>query len=288
MKLIYYPPAILLSRLTTRFLQRKFGKLKKEKQKISINEAMFEKLLSRINKRMVSPKRNGLVDFVKTVIAMYFIHPNDTVIDVGAHVGRYSLLYSFLVGEKGKVYSYEAHPTIFQSLENSIQNIPQIMARNLAVSNQSNALISMKIYPDEIVHECATVEPALMDEERMPGNTCLIEVPTQQLDDLVSNHSIQECSLIKVDVEGHEHAVIDGASNLLKQYKPIVIFEYGYIPKKFEPNTIEQIESLDYSVYDCKTLQRVHPKYVALDVTDLVAVPKTKTREFEELALFLQ
>lgn len=283
MKFFYYPPAFLLSRLYTLLFRRRFAKLKRQMQQVALDEARIEKLLLQINERMVSPQRNGLLDFVKTIIAMYYITFTDTAIDVGAHIGRYSLLYSYLVGEKGKVYSYEAHPTIFHCLKEGTLNIPQIVACNSAVSNQSNTFIPMKIYPDEIVHECATVEPLLMNEERMPGKTCLIEVPTQQLDDLINNHSISECSLIKIDVEGHEHAVISGSSKLLELYKPIVIFEYGYIPKKFEPNTIEQFENLGYSVYDCKTLQQVCPKYWA-DATDLVAVPKGKILEFEELA----
>lgn len=267
-KSLFYLPKFLLSRWYAWQLKR--GNLDPER---------FIALVSGIKKQLLSPKRNGFPDLAKRAVAAYYVRPGDSVIDVGAHIGSYTAFYADLVGDKGEVYSYEAHPLIFKRLQARFQGVSQVILKNFAVSNRRDGKIQMKIYPDEVMPECATVEKALMHEGRMPGKTALVDVSTQSLD-LLSDRSIR---LIKIDVEGHEHAVIDGARSLLKKQKPVLLFEYGYIPGQFEPKTIAQIETLGYVAYDCTTLKKVAPDYIALSPTDLVAVPKEKEAELAEL-----
>jgi protein-L-isoaspartate O-methyltransferase len=46
----------------------------------------------------------------------YFVRPGDVVLDVGAHIGYYTLLLSRLVGDQGRVYAFEPDPSNFALL----------------------------------------------------------------------------------------------------------------------------------------------------------------------------
>lgn len=127
-----------------------------------------------------------------------------------------------------------------------------------------------------------------MNSERMPGNTAIISVECQKLDDLQEMSHSRKCSFIKIDVEGHEHAVIDGAIQFIRKHQPIVVYEYGCQPNVFEPRTIEQMNELGYVSYDCKTLKLARAQFPCPEPTDLVAIPKARVNEFEMLASLLR
>ena len=57
----------------------------------------------------------------QTEIVKKYVHEGDIVIDVGAHVGYYTLLMAQLVGKNGKVYSFEPDPVNFQLLKKSVE-----------------------------------------------------------------------------------------------------------------------------------------------------------------------
>ncbi len=276
MKFIYIPPIYLLSRMYFFYL-----KLKSSKAKLSfrVNPNGMLNVFTAIKKHMFSPLRTGFVDLVKQLIAAYFVKPGDMVIDVGAHIGWYSSYYSDLVGEKGKVHSFEANPLIFQILSKRLSNRSNIFCQNHAISKESNKHVKMRLYPDDITQQCASIEPIVMNTQKMQNNTELITVTTKNLNDLINDNS-SVCSLIKIDVEGHEHAVIDGAKELIEKDNPIIIYEYGYVVGEFVPTTIGQLKKHNYLSYDCKTFKQVDEGY-NVPLTDLVAIPKEKQKEFE-------
>lgn len=283
MKLIYYPPAFVLSQIYAYTLEKKYKALSPR-----IDSSSWKRVLQIVKNHMLSPRRNGYLDLNKNLIAAYFVTPSDIVIDAGAHVGRFTQFLANLVGKKGKVHAYEAHPQIFQELQKRLKRLPQVQAHPLAISNQSDKPVKMNIYPGEISRESATLELSLMNAERMPGKTQLIDVDCQKLDIHAEESPPGKCSLIKMDVEGHEHAAIDGAKLTLRKHRPILIYEYGYEPKKFEPQTIAQLMDLDYTSYDCRILESVPPRYIAQTPTDLAAVPNERVSEFEQLVSVLK
>lgn len=218
------------------------------------------------------------------LIAAYWVNEGSTVLDLGAHIGSFSLFYSRLIGETGIVVAYEASPPIYNHMIARFGSVwPNIIPRCRAVSDTTDQTILMKIYPSDIWHQSSTVEQIHWNEERMPGDTEIIEVLTEKVDDFIKNHdTLPPVRFIKIDTEGHEHAVIRGAEKVLLEHRPLVIFEYGYCEGYWEPDTVRQMEELGYVCYDCNTDQRVHPGYgsngVPLPQTDLLGIPV----EFEE------
>ncbi len=210
----------------------------------------------------------------KALIAACFTDPGDCIVDVGAHIGNYVLYYSFLTGQKGKVIAYEANPFIFPILEQRLKraSLKNFVVKERAASFTTGEKILMKVYPKDLNAQCCTVEPDLMNEKRMPGNTTLVEVITERLDDFYSEKN-PVIRFIKIDTEGHEHGVLKGAEFILLNHRPYVIFEYGYQPGVWEPDTIRQLEQLGYICFDLKNDHQVHPGHIEIGVTDLLGIP---------------
>lgn len=203
--------------------------------------------------------------------------------DAGAHLGSYSQFYASLVGNTGKVYAYEAHPFIFQHLQKKFAYTKNVDCRHFAVSKFSRKNIPMKVYPNRLDAGTATVEPSFMNTQRMPGETKIVSVPSEKLDSLLRIDPKKCYSLVKIDVQGHESSVIEGAKKLISQKKPIVIYEYCSKDGSLEQTSISQLEELGYISYDCRTLKKVSPGYVSGKATDLVAISKDRVKDYEEL-----
>lgn len=237
-----------------------------------------KRLRSLVSQHMLSPFRNETLDLHKKLLTLRFVNRGDTVIDAGAYQGYYSKFYAKVVGTAGKVFAYEAHPAIYKEASNRLANFPQVELIHAAVSNTSGVPITLTCNPDDIDAECSTVETDLLNMRT--GSSCpkgAVAVLTRKIDD----RSLMDCALLKLDVEGHESAVIEGAKECLQRCNPIVIMEYSYSPNDPEMTQIQQLEDLGYVVFDGRTLQRVRPGYQA-SVTDLFGIPKKKESEFEK------
>ena len=225
---------------------------------------------------MFSPLRNETLDLHKKLLAATFVKPGQTIIDAGAHLGKYSKYYASLVGNKGRIFAFEAHPVIYKETSKILDSLPQIELIHAALSNQSDQIVSLLVNPDEDFAECATVEQSMANAHSdFFTNQTQVEVKTKCVDDL----GLEECSLFKIDVEGHEHAVIEGATKCLKQCKPLVIMEYRSMDGE-EVSTVRQLQKLDYVVYDGRSLQQVQPGYQS-ELTDLFGIPFSEVEKFE-------
>ena len=154
-----------------------------------------------------------------TSVLLNLVKPGDTVIDIGANIGYYTVLGATKVGKKGKVLAIEPEPTNLSYLkrnlvQNNIQNT-QVFAG--AVSHQEGEL---PLY----------ISPTSAGEHSLVVKTNrTISVPVETLDHLVNIYKL-EPTLIKIDVEGAEMDVLAGASQTLSGLRPTIIFEYSLRP----------------------------------------------------------
>lgn len=145
----------------------------------------------------------------------------DTVYDVGAHVGYFSLLFGKLVGPRGIVIAIEPSPAVLDRLEHNIRrNIRRIHARvdvkPLAASNQ---LGHARFF---LGGSTSTGRLARLPADA-PGES-IVEVPTVTLDSLVTG-GLPPPNVIKIDVEYYEARVIEGSLCTIKKYRPVVLCE---------------------------------------------------------------
>lgn len=150
----------------------------------------------------------------------YFRIENGIFLDVGAHVGRYSLFVAKSL-RNGYVYSFEPTPRTFEVLMKNIaaNDVHNITPLRIALSN-SQGLTYLQLSD---LNEGANSLVDVGDKNR------LICVRTDRLDDIIKKEGIdpKEVVLIKIDVEGNEHLVLNGSKRLLRHGCPRIVFEAG-------------------------------------------------------------
>lgn len=154
-----------------------------------------------------------------TNFLLRFLKEGDVVLDVGAHVGFYSMLSSSLVGENGKVYSFEPTPWTYEILKENTKKLSNITLNNNAVSD-TKAQISFKDYgPGYGAYNTAHKDGSTLNKK---AKTVYVETLT--LDDYCKGKNIKP-DFIKLDAEGYEYAILNGMKYLLEDVRPLVTLE---------------------------------------------------------------
>jgi FkbM family methyltransferase len=160
------------------------------------------------------------------------IKPGEVFVDVGANVGYYSLLAARKVGKTGKVYAFEPVKKNFIFLKKNIQlnNFKNIIPINKAVSNFEGKK-RIFLSKDDGQHSFRKV-----------GKSSL-NVSVTTIDNFFKK--ISKIDWIKIDTEGSEGFVIEGAKKIIKKNKnikiilefmPKFLLELGYPPLKLLNN----------------------------------------------------
>lgn len=133
-----------------------------------------------------------------------FLRPGMTAVDVGAHLGYYTLLAAEIVGRSGRVHAFEPCPTNLALLR---QNVDRFAAGNVIVhpvaAGQESATRSF--------HLAGSGDTSGFYEHPLAATTGVVFVEQARVDDLVAG----PVDLVKVDVEGAELEVLAGMPELV-------------------------------------------------------------------------
>jgi FkbM family methyltransferase len=154
--------------------------------------------------------------------APYFkslLMPGSVVFDVGANVGYYALTAAPLVGPGGRVYAFEPASQQFGRLrDNASRNgFSQVLSHKLAFSDRSGEAVLH--LDDEFNTGAASLRQA------GPKNIRDEIVACTTLDDFIESQSIERLDIIKIDVEGHESAVLHGGQKTIERFHPLLLIE---------------------------------------------------------------
>lgn len=134
-----------------------------------------------------------------------------TFLDVGAHVGYFTLLARHCVGETGRILAVEPNPAAFAALQSCLasNNLDRVQAEPLALTEAEGTL--------RLYHPPAA-------DNRDYNVTCLprpdwtpVDVPCRPLDDCLSQWQVNRIDLMKMDVEGAEPRVLCGGADHLRR-----------------------------------------------------------------------
>jgi FkbM family methyltransferase len=157
---------------------------------------------------------------------------NDTVIDIGAHLGRYALIGAKKVGNKGKVITIEANPLVFEKLKKNLElnKVTNTIALNYAVFSEKTKINLFVREEDSTNTEYSLRNTVMVDREKLMIEKAkdaerVVEVNADTLDNILDSNSIKQESVnwIKIDVEGAEFEVLKGAINTLSKSKDIAL-----------------------------------------------------------------
>lgn len=192
----------------------------------------------------------------------------DTYVDVGANIGTLVMTASIAVSNSGTVVGIEAHPETFKNLEaniklNVFENIKLVQS---AVGNHKGEIFFSNINSDD--QNQVLLEP-----------TNGIKVGVNTLDQLLSEY--KNISVLKIDVEGYEKYVLEGAQETLKKTNVILYESWEKHYTNFGYNTGNVIQILNdqgFEVYkkDQKTLKLLTINYRSEECENLVALKNAK------------
>lgn len=160
------------------------------------------------------------------------IRPGSTAIDCGANIGLHSLAMLFSQPDLGRLIAFEPNPEICSVLTENVQPHAKIEVVNKGVSDKAGTMLAPSIAEWEnpagamLQNEKTWLgklfskpNPKVYREETYHNGGYKVEVVS--LDSL----GLRDVSFIKIDVEGHEMAVIDGAARMLEEQRPALIVE---------------------------------------------------------------
>jgi len=190
----------------------------------------------------------------------------DIVVDVGANIGYYSLLSAAAVGINGYVYAIEAHPKTFSYLQRNINfnTFKNIQCFHTALGNKSGEIKFSNKDSDDLNQVDSDGE---------------ISVPIIRLDDLPIHNS--RIHLLKIDVEGYEKFVLEGAACLLNKTDVILFESWNDHYKKFGYTLTDILTYLSsygffFMTYSKNGFSEIEKDYSSLNCEDIVAVRDIK------------
>lgn len=147
------------------------------------------------------------------------------IFDIGAHYGYFTLLASALCQESGQVHAFEAAVPSYKMLDLNTKNISQIMANNMAVSDETG-LLDFYVFPNKFSeYNSFNVEQFKSSNWFKKYPPIKHQVKSINLDEYISKQNLKP-NLFKIDVEGAEFNVIKGLKKYLTLNNPVLIMEY--------------------------------------------------------------
>lgn len=175
-------------------------------------------------------KRTGMWEFHVLCMFDRLLTRDAVVLDVGAHIGLHSI---YLAQRVHQVHSFEPVPETVRLLRQNIQmnHLDNVNIHPIGLADTEQLLDGIHI-PNNAFH---TVCARLGTNVDIDANHFFrTRIHIRPLDAWEQEHPLPRLDLIKLDVEGAEERVIQGALRVLQKFKPIVIME-NYTPDKDDP-----------------------------------------------------
>lgn len=176
-----------------------------------------------------------------------FLKEGDIFLDVGAHVGYYSVLASAIVGENGKVIAFEPTPRTFTSLSENAARKNNIQVYNNAVLNEETEIEFYDYGPKYSAFN--SFKKRESDAIFFKHEVESFKVKTVAIDAFCNKESVSP-TFIKIDAEGSEYLILEAMSNILNKEYPIVTVEVSNDGDLAE-NSIKSIAILANKGYEC-------------------------------------
>ena len=162
-----------------------------------------------------------------------------TVLDIGGNIGDTADYLSKLVGEKGKVYSFEPDPTNFKHLITNIDGLENVIAENVAVGDKNTKI---QLY----INDSLNVDHQTYDSGEGRES---IEVQCVTIDEYLKGKKVD---FIKIDVQGFDYHAMLGAKETLRNNDIRIIGEfwpYGLLKAAVQPKEyLDLLTGLGYKV----------------------------------------
>ena len=156
-----------------------------------------------------------------TAAFVRLLSPGDVCVDIGAHIGYYTLLASRLVGRDGHVYAFEPSPVNYRSLSanlarNGVANVTALQVAVGATSKRAD------LYEGPGTNTGGATLSPLLGGRR--GNQPIVEVEVRAVADSIPEAEWPRIRVVKIDVEGYEVEVLRGLDPVFARTGSLAVF----------------------------------------------------------------
>jgi len=223
----------------------------------------------------------GGFECAETLFVDRYLKPGMTVLDIGAHHGLYTLLASKRVGRTGKVIAFEPSPRERRQLKRNVRFnfCPNVRIESHALGKEPSRAELYVVAGGE--DGCNSLRPPTIH-----GTTQTVVVDVRSLDEYLADAGVTVVDFIKLDVEGAELSVLQGARRLLQSgSRPVLMVEvedtrtepWGYRANEI----VTLLDAAGYEWYQILADGRLEQIGAERDnfEANLVAIPKERREE---------
>jgi FkbM family methyltransferase len=173
----------------------------------------------------------------------------DVVLDIGANAGIHALAFAAQIYPEGKVYAFEPTNHAFARLLDNVRLNPKLDVEPIQLA------LSDRNLPPQAVDFRSSWRTDGVIEQRFST------VPFCRLDDWIREREISNVHILKIDVDGHEYAVIKGATETLSRFLPTVVMEVGlYHFEDPSKDPVRLLQGIGYKFWDAKSKRPYSPE----------------------------
>ncbi|MFH1454839.1 MAG: FkbM family methyltransferase [bacterium] len=226
----------------------------------------------------------GFFEANLTNFFLNFLKEGDIFIDIGAHVGYYTMLANKLVGETGQVHSFEPTPRTFNTLKENVKDKINVFVNNYAVMDKKTKIEFLDYGPKYSAFN--SYKKRIGEDAKFLPIPKKVIAETISLDDYCNNKNINP-TLIKIDAEGAEHLILKAMENILTNIKPIITIEVAG-DEEWKDNchkSIQILENHNYIVYEISTdgYLKLHTEKETYSYDNLVFIHTEKISLLKDL-----
>lgn len=199
--------------------------------------------------------QDGIFEKNSVAVLKKLVKNGDTVLDVGANIGFYSILFSKIVGNTGRILAFE--PTLHYG---------KVLEKNLKTNNIQNCEI-IRVGLSNIKQKLKIHIGPSSATIHVPGggfSTSQEIINLISLDDYIKENNIDKIDFIKVDIDGHEPFFFKGALKTIQRYEPIILLEINqlnYFEAGFNAwDFYEMLKRLNFKIYSENNLKEFKTK----------------------------
>jgi FkbM family methyltransferase len=216
-------------------------------------------------------------DYDSSFEVLKFAKKGDTVIDVGGNIGQTAMMFSKTVGKDGKIISFEPYYKTFECFKENLslnKDLENIKIENLGLGEKKETL--------GMLEECTTNSGGnRITTSNSDQNIHLIQVEIMSLDEYYEEHKlfISKIDLIKIDVEGFEMKVLNGAKKILNAFHPKLFIEIDDTNLKKQGDTAQSMLDFlllqGYDIFDVSNTKKI-TQYIEMNPLsrDIYCKPK--------------
>jgi len=163
----------------------------------------------------------GNFELETTALVQHFLRPGMKVLDVGANIGYFSLISARAIGESGHLWSFEPVVKYREQLTWHLEHNnldEQVTILDYGLSDKPSER-NMQLFDSS----------ASFYQGYFPDKPTEETVALKRLDDVATILGLSAIDFVKVDIDGHECAFIEGATQTLSTHKPVILIEVAHI-----------------------------------------------------------